>query len=456
MIDQNFGALVLAAGKGTRMHCQRPKVLMELLGEPMLWYLYQSLAPVFEDRVWTVVGHQADELRQAFPGHAGRMIVQEPQLGTGHALRTALPELRRAGLSRLLVVNGDTPLLPHSILTHFLSESVLRDTQLAFLTLVLEEPGPYGRVVRAQGKIKAIVEAKDYDEERYGPEPQEVNAGIYCLDLDAVEPLLGLISQENRSGEYYITDLVGLAVERGLSVEGLDQGCDPHLMGINTPAELVQAEEVLRQDLVRRWLERGVIVRSPESARIGPRVRLEPGAQVAGPCEIVGETVVECCASVMGHTFIKNSVLRRGAVVHPFSHLDSAEVGPDSQVGPFARLRPGAVLESDVRVGNFVEVKKSRLARGTKASHLSYLGDSEIGEDVNVGAGTITCNYAGRMKHKTVIGKGAFIGSNSALVAPVPVGRDALVGAGSVLTKDVPAGEMAIARGRQRHGARKG
>lgn len=450
MSDKAFGALVLAAGKGTRMHSERPKVLTPLLGEPMLWYVYQALAPLFEDRVFTVVGHRAEELIRTFPDHAGRMVRQEPQQGTGHALKVALPDLRAAGLLRLLVINGDTPLLPHACLTRFLSDAVLKNADLAFLSITLPEPGPYGRVVRSpEGELLAIVEAKDYDAEEWGPEPREVNAGIYCLNLDRVEPLLDGLTRENKSGEYYITDLIGLAKDKGLAVEAMDQGYEPQLMGVNRPSELVRAEELLRRKIVDAWLDRGALIRWPECVRIGPKAELEPGCEITGPCELLGESRVAAGALLESHTVLKNSRVASKAVIRSFSHLEGAEVGEGCQVGPYARLRPGAVLEREVRVGNFVEVKKAVLHTGAKASHLTYLGDAEIGEDVNVGAGTITCNYDGKAKHKTTIGRGAFIGSNTALVAPVTVGEGALVAAGSVITKDVPDGDLAVARGRQ-------
>lgn len=447
------GALVLAAGKGTRMHSDKPKVLQTLLGEPMLRYVLDALHPLFGEHVWTVIGHRAEMVRKAFEGEEQRFVVQEQQLGTGHALQVAWSELRNAGLDRVVVVNGDTPLLSTQALQLFLRESEGAD--VAFMTLVLPSPGSYGRVVRHNGRVAAIVEAKDYDEALYGPEPHEINAGIYALSLDAVEALLPRLTTANRSGEYYITDLVGLAVAERMHVRGIECGDDPNLLGVNNPAELIRSETLLRARLVYEHLEAGVVIHAPETVRVSPRATLEPGAELFGPCEIYGTSHIARGAVVHSHCWIHNTTVSRGSVVHAFSHLVDAQVGEECTVGPYARLRPGAVLEEKAHIGNFVEVKKSRVGKGSKANHLTYLGDADIGPGVNVGAGTITCNYDGKNKFRTIIEEGAFIGSNTSLVAPVTVGRNSLVGAGSVITKDVPEDSLGIARGRQTNLPRK-
>lgn len=452
---EGYGALVLAAGKGTRMHSEKPKVLHEILGEPMLWYLFRTLRPLFGDRVWTVVGHKAEMLEQAFPEQTGTFVLQAEQLGTGHALQQAWQALDTAGLSHVLVVNGDTPLVSADALEHFMERTREEGAALSFISLTLEGPGAFGRVLRRggqpEGRVEAIIEAKDYDPAKHGPEPREINAGIYCLDMKAVEPLLGKLTNGNKSGEYYITDLIDLVVSAGLTVAAVNCGSDPALLGVNSPAELVRAEEYLRAEIVTDWLARHVIIRQAESVRIGPRVSLTPGAEITGPCELYGATDVQAGARLLSHTWVLSSSIGRDALIKPFSHLEKAQVGPECQVGPYARLRPGAVLETDARVGNFVEVKNSVLGPGVKAGHLSYLGDAEVGAQTNIGAGTITCNYDGKNKHKTRIGKEAFIGSNTALVAPVDVGDKALVGAGSVITQDVPESSLSIARSRQKN-----
>jgi bifunctional UDP-N-acetylglucosamine pyrophosphorylase / glucosamine-1-phosphate N-acetyltransferase len=450
MIADHVGAVILAAGKGTRMHSSRPKVLFELLAEPMLWYLYQTLDPMFPGRVWTVLGHEAERVRASFPGRPQEgFVLQEPQNGTGHALQCAWSALRHAGMRHVLVVNGDTPLLPAETAHTFVRECLERGAALGCITLTLEDPAAFGRVVRKDGRLTSIVEAKDYDHGLHGPETGEINAGIYFLDIEAMEPHLGRLRNSNKSGEYYITDLLGMAVEAGLVVHGFDAGNDSQLLGINSPAELVAAEERLRESVVASWQRRHVCIRQPESVRIGPRVEIAPGVCITGPCEIYGSSRIEAECEIESHCVLRNAILEGCVLVKSFSHVQDAHMGACCQVGPYARLRPGAVLERDARVGNFVEMKKAVLGQGAKASHLTYLGDTTVGAGSNIGAGTITCNYDGKHKHETVIGKGAFIGSNTALVAPVTIGDNALVGAGSVITKDVPDNALAVTRAHQ-------
>ena len=274
---------------------------------------------------------------------------------------------------------------------------------------------------------------------------------MYYIDVALAARLLPRVDKANKSGEYYVTDLVALALAEGSVVRGLDCGSDASLMGINSPVELARMEDVLRQRTVQAMLEKGVVVHAPESVRVSPLATVEPGATLTGPCEIFGASHVCAGATVLSHCVIRDSRIDGGAEIRSFSHLESAHVGAGALVGPYARLRPGAELGEQSHVGNFVELKKTTLGKGAKANHLSYLGDSQIGEGTNIGAGTITCNYDGKHKYQTKIGQHAFIGSNTALVAPVAVGDGALVGAGSVITKDVPEGQLGIARGHQKN-----
>jgi bifunctional UDP-N-acetylglucosamine pyrophosphorylase/glucosamine-1-phosphate N-acetyltransferase len=448
-METAVGALVLAAGKGTRMHSDEPKVLRALLGEPMLGYVLDSLRPSFGTRIHVVVGFGAQQVREAFPAYEGRFVHQAEQLGTGHALQCAWDAVKTSGYEYLLVVNGDVPLADPGDLAEFVSNAQEAGADLAFLTIDLPDPGAYGRVVRDASGLARIVEAKDHLEAVHGPATGEINAGIYLVKVDTIDKVLFKLTNSNRSGEFYITDLAELLGENGGRVIAVSRGRDENLLGINNPRELVQAEEGLRARIVASWMERGVVIRQAGSVRIGPKAMLSPGCEVSGPCDILGETVIGPGARVAPYCWVKDSVVAGGASVHAFSHLERATVGHDCQAGPYARLRPGAVLEEGSRVGNFVEMKKAVLGPGAKASHLTYLGDAEVGAGANVGAGTITCNYDGKNKFKTVIGQGAFIGSNTALVAPVTVGENALVGAGSVITEDVPTGALAIARSRQ-------
>ncbi len=451
------GALILAAGKGTRMRSERPKVLHTLLGEPMLWYVLKALdGLVPQEATWTVVGHGADAVRAAFPEHEAGFVLQERQLGTGHALQTAWPAVTASGVGSLLVVNGDTPLVPRDGLRMLREAFAASGAALAFLTVDLAEPGAFGRVVRGpDGACTAIVEAKDFDPAVHGAQSGEINAGSYVLDVAAVGPLLDRLTDDNASGEFYITDLVALAVASGLRVEAVRGGANPQLLGVNSPEELVRAEDLLRAGVVAFWTQEGVTVRQGASVVIGPRSALAPGCEITGPCELYGEVLVGPGARIDSHCVLRDSSVAGGAHVKSFCHIEGAAIGPDCQVGPYARLRPGAVLEDGSRVGNFVEVKKARLGKGAKASHLTYLGDAEVGAGANIGAGTITCNYDGVHKHKTVIGQGAFIGSNTALVAPVRVGDRALVGAGSVITRDVGDDMLALERSKQRQAPRR-
>ena len=450
------GALVLAGGKGTRMHSDTPKVLKCLLEEPMLRYAHEAVSALCGQRVWTIVGHQADLVKSTYPPCAENAILQEQQLGTGHALQIAWPHLAAANLSHVLVVNGDTPQLTADALSHFLTECVKeKGPDIGLMTAEPEGPNTFGRIVRNNGQVRAIIEAKDFNPEIHGPQPREINLGIYCLRLGTVEDLLPRLANTNKSNEYYITDLVGLGVESNLSVQGFSAGEGAGLLGVNTPLELVRAEEEARARIVDAFLASGVIIRQADSVRIGPRVHIAPGAEITGPCELYGATAIGPNVRIDSHCKLVNTTVGNGTTVQSFSLFVDAIVGENCTAGPFSRLRPGAELEEGAHIGNFVEVKKSRIGQGAKVNHLTYIGDAEIGPKANIGAGTITCNYDGKNKFKTLIGSGAFIGSNSSLVAPVTIGDGALVGAGSVITKDVPAGELAVARGRQANLPRK-
>jgi bifunctional UDP-N-acetylglucosamine pyrophosphorylase/glucosamine-1-phosphate N-acetyltransferase len=444
------GCVILAAGKGTRMHSPLPKVLQRLLDEPLLGYVYETMDSIFDTEVYTIVGFGRDEVQQAFPGRSSRFIVQKEQLGTGHAVQVAWPTIRAAGLDLVVVANGDTPLVPARAVGELLRAAEQDGADLAFLSIPLDDPTGYGRVVRSpDGRVSAVVEDKDFDPTRFGGEIREVNSGIYVFRAETIEPLLDRLGNDNRQGEFYITQLVDLAVARGLDVRAVS--CDdPGLFGINSPQELIRSEEMIRASIVESWLREGVLVRQPDTVRIGPRVHLGKGVSITGPCEVYGASVIEDGGVLESHTVIRDSELR-GCTIHSFSHVQECVVAPGAAVGPYGRLRPGSRIGPGARVGNFVEVKKGVLGPGSKAGHLSYIGDCEIGSDVNIGAGTITCNYDGRNKHKTIIEDGVFVGSNTALVAPVTLGRASLVGAGSVVTKSVPENGLCIARAKQKN-----
>ena len=448
---KNIGALILAAGKGTRMNADGPKVLQTILKEPMLAYVVKTLEKVVGDNIWPIVGYQASKVEDAFPEFKARFILQKEQLGTGHALQTAWEIVVNHQLDFILVVNGDTPLIPEKKLDELIKVCISQDADIGILTITLDDPGSYGRIIRDdQGLVESIIEAKDFAWGKFDQEIKEVNAGIYLFKVQSVDNLLAKLDNNNRQNEYYITQLITLASEQKMKILALNCGQNIELLGVNTPLELVRQEEVLRKKIVNKWLDKGVIIRSPDLVRIGPYVQIEPGSQITGPTEIYGKTIIGRGTIIESHCYIENSKIG-AANIFSFSHIVDTQVEDGVNIGPFARLRPGTRLKNGARIGNFVEVKKSLIGPGSKVNHLTYIGDSEIGEKVNVGAGTITCNYDGQYKHKTVIEDCAFIGSNTALVAPVRIGSGALIGAGSTITKDVPENNLGIARAKQKN-----
>ena len=458
-------ALILAAGKGTRMHSSKPKVLHTLLDETMLSLVFHAAAVLPQiSAVHIVAGHHAEQVFQETGRLSSKLrcevhdILQNEQKGTGHALLMAMPSLRDR-CDHVLVLNGDAPLVSTKVLDSFLEHADGAD--IAFLTLYLDDAASYGRVIRKDGKVQSIVESKDFDESLYGPlaDAHEVNAGIYFLSISAAEALLPQLTCTNKSGEYYITDLIGLAIKAGMDVRGFlvdEIEIDAKsLLGVNTPAELAVAESLLQKQIVSNLLKNGVVIHSPESLRVGPFAVISPGAELFGPGEIYGYSTVGENSVIRSHCVIRDCCVHPCVEIREFSHMEDAQIYSGAIVGPFARLRSGTIIDENAHVGDFVELKKTYLGKHSKANHLAYLGDSEIGENVNIGAGTITCNYDGKHKHQTHIGNDCFIGSNTSLVAPVTIGEGSLVGAGSVITKNVPADVLAIARKRQENLPRK-
>ncbi|MFW6235544.1 MAG: bifunctional UDP-N-acetylglucosamine diphosphorylase/glucosamine-1-phosphate N-acetyltransferase GlmU [Desulfovibrionales bacterium] len=448
---QHVQGVVLAAGKGTRMHSPKPKVLQEILNRPLLWYVHRTMASVLPE-IFIIVGHCAEEVEATLLSPPPTWIRQQEQLGTGHALQIAWNSLKQGDGSLTLVVNGDAPLLTRDELTLLIEENQRQNADLTFLSMELDDPGGYGRVVRNnEGALEAVIEAKDFDSSVHGAPSGEVNAGIYLLQNDRLAPLLSRLTNDNRQGEFYITQLIDLCIAEGLTVTAVKSSTgNANLMGINTPQELVLSEEQLRSRIVRQWMQEGVVIRNHDQVRIGPEVLLEPGADITGPCELYGTTHVARGARIESHCWVNDAGIGPETVIRSFSHVDGAEVGTGCTIGPFARVRPGTIIADSARVGNFVEIKKSVLGKGSKASHLTYLGDAQVGENVNIGAGTITCNYDGCKKHVTTIENDSFIGSNTALVAPVVVGKGSIIGAGSTITKNVDKETLAVARSRQR------
>ena len=439
--------VVLAAGKGTRMKSKLPKVLHQAAGLPLIEHVLRNADSLNPTTIVVVVGHGADEVeRTVIPRPGLRFARQEPQLGTGHALLQAEPALAgQAGT--VVLLSGDVPLLQAGTLRRLIEHHQAHGAAATVVTALIEDPTGYGRVVREGGKIAAIVEHRDASNDERAI--REINSGIYAFDAAPLFEALRTIGSSNAQGEYYLPDLVRIYRSRGLTVETVVLDNPVEISGVNSRKELADVAAGLRQAKNDALMASGVTLVDPSSTFIGPDVTIgadtivHPGVHLEGRTDI-GENVV-----IHAGVRIVDSRIESGAVINNFCVITDARVGSGARVGPFAHIRPASDVGTDAHVGNFVELKKTSLGRGSKANHLAYLGDATIGERVNVGAGTITCNYDGVAKHPTVIEDGAFIGSDSQLVAPVRVGRGAYVAAGSSITEDVPAESLAIARAKQ-------
>jgi bifunctional UDP-N-acetylglucosamine pyrophosphorylase/glucosamine-1-phosphate N-acetyltransferase len=433
MSQPRFAAIILAAGSGTRMKSAIPKVMHPIAGQPMIAHLLQALEPLRPAATVVVIGPQMDDVARTVA--PAQTVVQDPPLGTGDAVRAALRALHgqlapQSGVDEVLVLYGDTPLLRSETLARLLTEQKRAPAAILLAGMRPADAGPYGRLVSApDGRILRIVEALDATPEEYAI--GLVWPGLMLVQAGHVFELVEALDRNNAKSEFYLTSIVGLASDKGLQCRAVELPAE-ELIGINTRAELAEAEALMQWRLRRSAMDAGVTLVAPETVHLSADTRLGR--------DVVVEPNV---------TFGPGVTVAEGARIRSFSHLEGAVVGTAAIVGPFARLRPGAVLEDEVHVGNFVEVKAARLGAGAKANHLSYIGDAEVGARTNIGAGTITCNYDGFNKHRTTIGEGVFIGSNTALVAPVTVGDGAIVAAGSVVTNDVSADALAIARGRQ-------
>ena len=440
--------VVLAAGIGSRMRSSVPKVLHPVGGRPMLHAVLETAEALEPASTVVVLGAARPRIEEALAGRAVTIAVQEPPLGTGDAVRCALPALGGPG-GPVLVLSGDVPLLKRETLLALLEKRRSASLDLAFLSFVPPEPGAFGRVVRdAKGRVRRIVEARNATERE--AKIGEVNAGVYCFAPDALAGSIRSLRKNPASGEYYLTDAVEFLAANG-RVEAIALQDWREAWGINNRRDLAAAEEIERRRAIELALDAGVTILDPATARIGPRVRIAPDAVIHPFVCLEGDTEIGEGCEVFSFTRIADSRMEAGSAAGPHSDVEGAVLGPRTRVGPYSRIRPGSELGEDVRIGNFVETKNAKIGAGTKALHLSYLGDAEIGAGVNIGAGVITCNYDGVKKHHTQIGEGAFVGSDSQLVAPVSVGRGAYVGAGSTITKDVPDGALSITRAPQRN-----
>ncbi len=444
---REVAAIVLAAGKSTRMKSQIPKVLHPIMGRPMLGYVLDTLRELEVRKILVMVGYQGEEVQAAFRAYPVTFVTQEPQLGTGHAVQVAAAQL--AGYrGTVLVLCGDVPLLSAATLQSLYEEHRARGAAATILTAELAEPGMYGRIVTdGEGRVLKIVEARDATPEELSI--REINTGTYCFDFSFLEAALDTLRPDNDQQELYLTDVIAAAWSRNLPVTRLVSDDPYSFRGINTRVELAETSQHVRGQINRRHMLAGVTLIDPAATYIEADVSIGPDTVIYPNCYLMGQTAIGSGCRLEPNVKIENSTLGAGVFVKMHTVITECRLEDGVQLGPFAHLRPGSVIGRGAKVGNFVEVKKSILHPGVKAGHLTYLGDAEVGENVNVGAGTITCNYDGKNKFKTTIEPGAFIGSNSALVAPVIIGEGAYVGAGSTITADVPPGKLAIARGRQ-------
>ena len=439
-----MNVVILAAGMGKRMHSALPKVLHPLAGRPLLSHVIDAARTLSPTRLVVVVGHGGEAVREAVGAPDVQFALQAEQLGTGHALAQALPLLDTNAPT--LVLYGDVPLTRPATLRR-LTEAAGQNGY-GILTVTLDDPTGYGRIVRdATGKVVRIVEQKDAsDDERL---IDEINTGIVVTPTAPLAGWLAALKNDNAQGEYYLTDVVEAAIVSGHPVVTAQPDDEWETLGVNSKLQLAELERVHQRNVAQALLVAGVTLADP--ARVDVRGSLSCGRDVFIDvnCVFEGDVTLADNVSVGPNCVIRNASIGAGTRVDAYTHIESAAVGANAVLGPYARLRPGAKLADEVHVGNFVEVKNANIGTGSKANHLSYVGDADVGAGVNIGAGTITCNYDGVNKHTTIIGDDAFIGSNSALVAPVTIGERATIGAGSVIAKDAPAGELTVGRARQ-------
>ena len=438
--------VILAAGKGTRMRSDLPKVLHKVANKPMVEHVIDTARSLKPDAINLIYGHGGDQLQQAIAGDDLTWVEQREQLGTGHAVQQVIPHLKSN--EKVIILYGDVPLLTESTLIKLVTASA--NTSLGLLTMTLAEPTGYGRIVRNERRsVTGIVEQKDANAQQLAID--EVNTGIMIADSDKLKGWLEQLSNDNAQKEYYLTDIVEMAAQEGVNIATAQPDNAQEVEGANNRQQLASLERALQQRQAEELMTQGVTLIDP--ARFDCRGKLSAGSDVTIDINAVfeGNVVLGDRVVIEPNCVIRNSVIGDDTVIRANSHIEDAKVAKGYKVGPFARSRPGAELADEAQVGNFVEMKKSRLGKGSKASHLTYLGDTQVGEYANIGAGTITCNYDGVNKALTEIGDGAFIGSNSSLVAPVSIGKNATVGAGSVITRAVADDELAVARGKQRN-----
>jgi bifunctional UDP-N-acetylglucosamine pyrophosphorylase/glucosamine-1-phosphate N-acetyltransferase len=439
--------VILAAGKGTRMKSALPKVLHLVAGIPMIEHVFRVARSIAPQTVTVVVGHGADLVQTTLQRHAKiRYAMQQPQLGTGHALWQTEP-LFRGVQGTLLLLSGDVPLLRAATMAGLLQTHRAHRAAMTVATATLTDPAAYGRIVRDHGRIVRIVEHRDASPEQRGI--REVNSGVYAFDLAPLFPAIQKIAANNAQAEYYLPDLVGIYREQGLPVETFALEHDVEMSGINSRAEAAEVSRMVRQTKNEELMAAGVSIEDPSTTYIDQDVRIGVDTILHPGVHLEGQTVIGSACEIHSGVRIVDSTLDDEVTVHNFCVITNTRIASGARVGPFAHLRPDTEVGPHAHIGNFVELKKTALGAGSKANHLAYLGDATIGSGVNIGAGTITCNYDGEKKHRTIIEDGAFVGTDSQLIAPVRIGAGSYVAAGSSITEDVPPGALGIGRGRQ-------
>ncbi len=435
--------VILAAGMGKRMQSDLPKVLHALGGKPLLSHVVDTARQLSPSRCCVIYGHGGDAVPSRLASDDLHFVLQEPQLGTGHAVMQAVPVLNDD--EPTLVLYGDVPLTSISTLKSLAAKA--GKDKLAVLTIELDDPSGYGRIVREQQRIVRIVEQKDADDNER--KIREINTGILVAPTRKLKEWLSRLSNDNAQREYYLTDIIAQAVHDGVSVESSQPSHAWETLGVNSKVQLAQLERIYQNNIANQLLEQGVTLTDP--MRLDVRGTLHCGRDVTIDvnCVFEGEVELGDRVQIDANCVIRNTRIDAGTHIKAFTHIEDAIIGSGSQIGPYARLRPGTALAEDVHIGNFVEVKNSQFGAHSKANHLAYVGDASVGQRVNIGAGTITCNYDGANKHRTVIEDDAFIGSDTQLVAPVTVGRGATLGAGTTLTKDAPADSLTVSRAKQ-------
>ena len=437
--------VILAAGVGRRMNSSLPKVLHTLADRPLLLHVIDTARTLSPEKICIVYGHGGDTVRETITDEDLLWAKQNPQLGTGHAVMQSLPFLDEEGIT--LVLYGDVPLVSSDTLKRLCDVS--EGKHGALLTAILEEPSGYGRIIRTtDDNISAIVEEKDADAAQKSV--QEINTGVMIIPNNYLHTWLPQLKNNNAQQEYYLTDLVAMAVSHGVKVMSAQPAALWEIMGVNSKRQLAELERIYQLETANTLLEKGVRLADPSRIDVRGKLKCGRDVDIDVNCIFEGDVTLADQVKIGANCILKKVTVAAGAVIAPYSHIEDAEIGAACKIGPYARIRPGTILADKVYVGNFVEIKKSKISTGSKANHLSYIGDTTIGKNVNIGAGTITCNYDGAFKHQTVIEDDVFVGSDTQLVAPVKISKGSTIGAGSTITKDTPEDKLSLSRSIQK------